>query len=161
MTAIIQLKNVVKDFQVPEKKTGIIGTFIRKNTAFRALDHVSFSVQEGEILGYIGPNGGGKSTTIKILTGILVPTSGEVTVYNYTPWKQRYQYTYNIGVVFGQKSLLNWDVAPLESFKLYKEIYEMSDLEYDARLKYLVKVFEIEEFMHIPTRKLSLGQNEV
>ncbi len=158
MPAVIHVKNLVKEFKIPEKKTGIVGTFFRKNKTMRALDHVSFDVEEGEIIGYIGPNGGGKSTTIKILTGILVPSQGEVSVLGCIPWKDRATYTYHIGVVFGQKSLLNWDVAPLESFRLYKEIYEMSENEYQDRLSALTKLFDIKEFMHIPTRKLSLGQ---
>lgn len=158
MQPVIHVKNLVKEFKVPENKTGIIGTFFRKNKVMRALDRVSFEVEEGEIIGYIGPNGGGKSTTIKILTGILTPTNGEVSVLGFVPWKERYQYTYNIGVVFGQKTLLSWDVAPIESFKLYKEIYEMSQSEYADRLAYLTKLFDIKEFMHVPTRKLSLGQ---
>ncbi len=159
MPVVIHVKNIVKEFSVPaEKKSGIIHTFLRSEKKMRALDHISFDVHEGEIIGYIGPNGGGKSTTIKLLTGILTPTQGEATVLGFVPWKQRYEYTYNIGVVFGQKSLLNWDVAPVESFRLYKEIYEMPQAEYEARLHYLTKLFAVEAFMFTATRKLSLGQ---
>ncbi|MBI4043236.1 MAG: ABC transporter ATP-binding protein [Candidatus Diapherotrites archaeon] len=154
----IEIRDLCKDFLVPEKKAGLWGVLTRKHKTFTALDHVSFSVEEGEILGYIGPNGSGKSTTIKILTGILTPTQGHVNVLGFTPWKQRYTYTHNIGVVFGQKSLLWWDIAPQECFRLYKEIYEMNEEPYRERLAYLTRLFAVESFMHIPTRKLSLGQ---
>ncbi|QQR93081.1 MAG: ATP-binding cassette domain-containing protein [Candidatus Iainarchaeum archaeon] len=159
MPAAIVVKNLTKEFEVPaEGKTGVVATLLRKNKKIRAIDRVSLAIQEGEILGYIGPNGGGKSTTIKLLTGILTPTQGEATVIGFTPWKERSEYTRHIGVVFGQKSLLNWDVAPVESFRLYKEIYEMDEATYAARIHYLAKLFTIEQFMHTPTRKLSLGQ---
>ena len=159
MTVIISVKKLSKEFDIPvEKKSGVVATFLRSHRKFRALDHVSFEVEEGEILGYIGPNGGGKSTTIKLLTGILTPTTGEAHVLEFVPWKQRRDYTPNIGVVFGQKSLLNWDVAPVESFRLYKEIYGMTTHDYEERLRYLSHIFGIEEFMFTPTRKLSLGQ---
>lgn len=159
MSPAIVVKNLVKEFEVPaESKTGVVATFLRKNKKLRALDSVSFSVEEGEILGYVGPNGGGKSTTIKLLTGILTPTSGSAMVIGFVPWEDRSSYTHHIGVVFGQKSLLHWDVAPIESFRLYKEIYEMSQQEYESRLDYLAKLFAVERFMYTPTRKLSLGQ---
>jgi ABC-2 type transport system ATP-binding protein len=155
---VITLERVTKEFKIPEKKKGIWGKLTAKTKLLTALDDVSFSVQKGEILGYIGPNGSGKSTTIKILTGIITPTQGKVDVLGYVPWKERMTYTQNIGVVFGQKSLLWWDIAPYECFRLYKEIYEMKEEEYQKRLAYLVELFQVEEFMHTPTRKLSLGQ---
>ncbi len=154
----ISFQHVTKEFKIPEKKTGLIGKLTAKTKILTALHNVSFSVQQGEILGYIGPNGSGKSTTIKILTGIITPTQGKVNVLGHVPWEERETYTKRIGVVFGQKSLLWWDVAPYECFRLYKEIYEMTKEEYETRLNYLVLLFEIENFMHTPTRKLSLGQ---
>ncbi|MDP2666260.1 MAG: ATP-binding cassette domain-containing protein [Candidatus Diapherotrites archaeon] len=155
---IISFKHVSKSFRIPEPSQGFWKSLARKEKLVHALNDVTFEVKEGEILGYIGPNGAGKSTTIKILTGILVPDKGEVGVNDFTPWKERERYTFDIGVVFGHKSLLWWDIAPLYSFRLYKSIYEMTETEYQDRLKYLVDLFDVQEFMHIPTRKLSLGQ---
>lgn len=154
----ITIQHVTKEFQLAEKGKGIKGLFFRPKKIFRALNKISFTANKGDIIGYIGPNGSGKSTTIKILTGILVPTSGKVNVLGYTPWEDRYNYTFNIGVVFGHKSLLWYDIPPFECFRLYKEIYEIDEKTYQKRLDYLISLFAIEEFMHAPTRKLSLGQ---
>ncbi len=155
---VISLSHVTKEFKIPEKKTGILGKLTAKTKTLVALNDVSLQIKRGEILGYIGPNGSGKSTTIKIMTGILTPTQGKVDILGYVPWEQREEYTQHIGAVFGQKSLLWWDVAPYECFRLYKEIYGIEEKPYQSRLAYLVELFEIEEFMHTPTRKLSLGQ---
>jgi ABC-2 type transport system ATP-binding protein len=154
----IEIHNLTKEFPLEEKGNGIFSFIRPKKKILTALDSISLSIPEGEIVGYIGPNGSGKSTTIKILTGILTPTQGNVHVLGYVPWEQRYEYTFNIGAVFGQKSLLWWDIPPFECFRLYKEIYEMSEDGYQERLHYLIDLFEISEFMHTPTRKLSLGQ---
>lgn len=156
--AIISVQHLTKEYLVPEKKTGLWGSLTRKHHWFKALDNISLTIQKGEIIGYIGPNGSGKSTTIKLLTGILTPTQGKVSVLGFVPWEQRYEYTHHIGAVFGQKSLLWWDIAPIECFRLYKEIYEMNEEEYQKRLDYLVRLFDVSPFMHVPTRKLSLGQ---
>lgn len=154
----IDARHLTKEFPLEEKGSGIFSFIRPKKKILTALDSISLSIPEGEIVGYIGPNGSGKSTTIKILTGILTPTRGSVNVLGYVPWEQRYEYTFNIGAVFGQKSLLWWDIPPYECFRLYKEIYEMSEEKYQERLAYLIPLFEISEFMHTPTRKLSLGQ---
>ncbi len=158
MKPVIVMQHVHKEFTIDEKAKNIFSFVKPTKKKLTALDSISLTIPEGEIVGYIGPNGSGKSTTIKILTGILVPTRGKVNVLGFTPWEKRYEYTYNIGVVFGQKSLLWWDIAPYESFRLYKEVYEMDENTYQERLHYLVNLFEITEFMHTPTRKLSLGQ---
>ncbi|MBM3281988.1 MAG: ATP-binding cassette domain-containing protein [Candidatus Diapherotrites archaeon] len=158
MKPAIVVRNLTKTYRVPEKTNGMLHVLTRKNKTITALNKVSFTVNEGEILGYIGPNGSGKSTTIKALTGILTPTSGEVSVLGFVPWKERYEYTKNIGVVFGQKTLLWWDIPPYECFRLYKEIYEMDEKTYEKRINYLIQLFDIKTFMHTPTRKLSLGQ---
>ncbi|MFH0969982.1 MAG: ATP-binding cassette domain-containing protein [Candidatus Diapherotrites archaeon] len=155
---IIEAHHLIKEFPLNEKGKGVFSFFRPKKKILTALDITRLSIQEGEIVGYIGPNGSGKSTTIKILTGILTPTQGKVRVMDYIPWEQRYEYTFNIGVVFGQKSLLWWDIPPYECFRLYKEIYEMDEKTYQERLIYLTALFEIDAFMHTPTRKLSLGQ---
>ena len=152
------VKNLSKSFPVPRKDKSLFNFWQPSNESIHALKEISFKVRKGEILGYIGPNGSGKSTTIKILTGILHPSSGEANVLGFVPWKQRYEYSFNTGVVFGQKSLLWWDIAPWESFKLYKEVYELDNGRFQERLQHLVKLFDIEPFMFTPTRKLSLGE---
>ena len=122
------------------------------------LKDVSFTVNEGEFIGYIGPNGAGKSTTIKLLTGILYPTAGSIRVLGFDPNRDRYQYTYNIGVVFGQRSLLEYDIPVIDSFLLYKAIYELDRAKFKKRLAEFVELLALEDLLHIPVRKLSLGQ---
>lgn len=156
---IIQLNNVTKTFKVPLKGQGLIKSlFIRKHKPVDVINDISFSVNEGEFIGYIGPNGAGKSTTIKLLTGILYPTSGDVSVLGYNPYEDRYNYTYHIGVVFGQRSLLEFDIPVIDSFLLYKSIYELEDDKYQARLDRFTKALDLKDLYHIPVRKLSLGQ---
>ena len=163
MTAI-SVKNLVKEFRVPVREKGegrwsaVMSTFFRKWESVQVLKSISFDVEEGEFVGYVGPNGAGKSTTIKILTGILSPSSGEVRVLGFSPQRDRYKYSYNIGVVFGQRTLLDFDIPVINSFKLYRDIYELSSREFEERLDYFSKILKIDEFMHIPVRKLSLGQ---
>jgi ABC-2 type transport system ATP-binding protein len=123
-----------------------------------AVDHVSFSIDRGEMVGYIGANGAGKSTTIKILTGILVPTGGRVVSNGFVPYRDRRHYTKHIGVVFGQRTQLWWDIAVIESFKLLKEIYEIPDQDYRQRLDFFSEMLNLKEYLHTPVRKLSLGE---
>ena len=159
MTESIIVEKLNKSF--PIKSTngkGLFGIFAKNKQRFHALKEVSFSVKHGEILGYIGPNGAGKSTTIKTLTGILTPDSGKVSVEGFTPWLERMEFTKHIGVVFGQRSLLWWDLPPKDIFPLYKEIYEIPKEQFENRVNYLVEKFEAQEFISTPTRKLSLGQ---
>jgi len=161
---IIKAKNLAKIYQVPvkEKNKGFINLikniFHKKTVDKVALKDVSFEIKKGEIIGYIGPNGAGKSTTIKILTGIVTPSKGKCNVLGFNPHEDRYEYTKNIGVVFGQRRLLQYDVAVIESFKLFKEIYEMSDEEFKERLEYFNKILGLDKYLHIPVRKLSLGE---
>jgi ABC-2 type transport system ATP-binding protein len=124
----------------------------------RAVDHVSFAIERGEMVGYIGANGAGKSTTIKVLTGILVPTSGRVVSNGFIPYRERRRYTKHIGVVFGQRTQLWWDIAVIESFKLLKEIYEIPEREYRQRLGVFSDLLNLKEYLHTPVRKLSLGE---
>ncbi len=160
----IVVRDLVKKFRVPAKTVN--NTFFGniKNMLYRKweektiLKKLNFTVNEGEFVGYVGPNGAGKSTTIKLMTGILSPDSGEIKVLGYTPFRQRYDYSYNIGVVFGQRSLLEFDIPVIESLKLYKDVYELSQKDFDSRLDYFSKALKIDEFLHIPVRKLSLGQ---
>lgn len=161
MSKIIQFNNICKNFTVSLKKTNVnplIGFFKREKKTIEALKNVSFEIEEGDIVGYIGPNGAGKSTTIKIMSGILNPTSGECSIMGYTPWKNRKQYVKNIGVVFGQRSQLWWDVPIIDSFELLKDIYKIPEDEYTETLKELVDTLNLSELLNRPLRQLSLGQ---
>jgi viologen exporter family transport system ATP-binding protein len=124
----------------------------------RAVDHVSFSINAGEMVGYIGANGAGKSTTIKVLTGILVPGGGRVLANGYVPYRDRRHYTQHIGVVFGQRTQLWWDIAVIESFKLLKELYEVPEQQYRRRLDFFCEILNLKDYLHTPVRKLSLGE---
>lgn len=159
---IICVKNISKEFKISKRDAGIKNAiksfFRRKYKTIQALDDISFNIKKGEIVGYIGPNGAGKSTTIKIMCGILLPTSGECKVDGYIPWKERKEYVKNIGVVFGQRSGLWWDVPPIDSFDLLKDIYNIPQKDYEKKLKELTESLDLEEIVNIPTRQLSLGQ---
>ncbi len=160
MSKIIQFNNICKDFKISVKKKGnvILNFFKREHKTIEALKNVSFEVEEGDIVGYIGPNGAGKSTTIKIMSGILNPTSGECKIMGFTPWKDRKQYVKNIGVVFGQRSQLWWDVPIIDSFELLKDIYKIPDKEYNETLNELIETLNLKELLNRPLRQLSLGQ---
>lgn len=160
MSKIIEFNNICKNFKISTKKKGnvILNFFKREHKTIEALKNVSFDVEEGDIVGYIGPNGAGKSTTIKIMSGILNPTSGECKIMGYTPWKDRKQYVKNIGVVFGQRSQLWWDVPIIDSFELLKDIYKISDKEYNETLNELTETLNLKELLNRPLRQLSLGQ---
>ena len=159
--SFICVKNISKTFKVPIKDKGKFGTlksfFKRKYRYIKALDNISFSIKKGEIVGYIGPNGAGKSTTIKVLSGILIPDSGEVSISKKIPWKQREEYVKDIGVVFGQRSQLWWDIPAIDTFSLLKEIYKIPDKEYEKNLSELTKLLNLESILNIPVRQLSLG----
>lgn len=159
---MIQVKNLSKEFRIPQKYPGFKGAlktfFSNEYTAKKAVDDISFNIDKGEIVGYIGANGAGKSTTIKMMTGILVPTSGEVIVDGIVPFKNRIKNSKNIGVVFGQKTQLWWDLPVSETFFLLKHIYDISDNDYKNRMEFLNETLELEEFMLRPVRTLSLGQ---
>ncbi len=162
MPAVIQVRNLVKEFRTFERREGLLGgirnLFAREYRTVRAVDRISFEIQSGEMCGYIGPNGAGKSTTIKMLTGILVPTSGSIQANGFSPWRERTRYAHTIGVVFGQRTQLWWDIAVIESFKLLKKIYRVSDADYAARMKEFDEVLELGRYLHTPVRKLSLGE---
>lgn len=159
MSKIIEFKNISKNFKIWTKKgKGFSSLFRREKKIIPALDDVSFEIEEGDIVGYIGPNGAGKSTTIKIMSGILVPTSGECLIMGHTPWKERRAYVKNIGVVFGQRSQLWWDVPIIDSFQLLKDIYKIPDAEYDETLNELINTLNLKDLLNRPLRQLSLGQ---
>jgi ABC-2 type transport system ATP-binding protein len=160
--ALIEARGLTKEFKIFNRREGIQGAFKdlfdRDYRVLRAVDGIDFLVERGEMVGYIGANGAGKSTTIKMLTGILVPTAGTVQVNNYIPHKQREIYTRDIGVVFGQRSQLWWDIAVIESFKLLRRIYDISKNDFTNRLEQFCQLLEMEDFLHLPVRKISLGQ---
>ena len=162
---IIEVKNLRKVFKVPKKQKDL--SFLKKKLSWFyreweekvGVNSINLNVKEGEILGYLGPNGAGKSTTIKMLTGILHPSFGDIKVMgNLNPIKDRNAYTQQIGVVFGQRSILAYDIPVKDSFRLFKAIYGLSEEFYQKRVKYLVKVLEIEDFFETPYRMLSLGE---
>lgn len=159
---MIQLHGISKSFKVAKRQTGFRqaakSLFYREHTNVEALKDISFSIDQGEIVGYIGPNGAGKSTTIKVMSGILVPDTGDCTIMGFNPWKDRVQYVQNIGVVFGQRSQLWWDVPVIDSFELLKDIYKVEHKEYKTMIDLLIETLELQDFVHSPVRQLSLGQ---
>jgi ABC-type uncharacterized transport system ATPase subunit len=158
----IVLKNVTKHFRVLNRREGLGGAvrdlFSRNYRTVRAVDDISFSIDQGELVGFIGPNGAGKSTAIKMLTGVLEPTGGTLTVNGFVPFKQRRKYVQYIGIVFGQRSQLWWDLAVIESFKLLKEIYGISSDVYSRNLGLFDDLVSLKELYSVPVRSLSLGQ---
>ena len=160
--SFINVKHISKTFKVAKRRSGIKATlksFFKRNYIYvEAIKDISFQIEKGEIVGYIGPNGAGKSTTIKILSGILLPDSGEVKVDGLVPYKDREKYVSNIGVVFGQRSQLWWDIPAEDTFDLLRDIYKLDNEEYQKTKNELVKLLNIENIMQIPVRQLSLGQ---
>ena len=159
---MIEVNHVSKEFVSPKKYPGlkgaIKGLFSNEKVTKVAVDDISFKINDGEIVGYIGSNGAGKSTTIKMMTGILNPTKGECLVNGVNPSKKRMDNAKNIGVVFGQRTQLWWDLPLSESFTILKEIYDVSDEEYKERMSFLNEVLGLTEFFDRPVRTLSLGQ---
>jgi ABC-2 type transport system ATP-binding protein len=159
---LISLEGISKSFKVAKRSAGLRqaakALFIREHTIVEALQDISFSIREGEIVGYIGPNGAGKSTTIKIMSGILVPDAGSCSIMGYTPWKERVGYVHNIGVVFGQRSQLWWDVPVIDSYELLRDIYKIPAEAYKANLDMLTDTLGLYNLLQTPVRQLSLGQ---
>lgn len=160
--AAITVHNLQKTFQTKRKAAGLQGSLaaLWKPTwqTVEAVRHISFAMEEGELLGFIGPNGAGKSTTIKILTGILHPTGGEAKVLGYVPWRERRALAYQIGSVFGQRPQLWYHLPAIDTFYLFGKIYELEDKVIRQRIGFLTEAFEIEDLLETPVRKLSLGQ---
>lgn len=159
---MIEVKNLSKTYRVSKRDAGFFAAVKalgkRETETITALDRISFTVKPGEIVGYIGPNGAGKSSTVKILSGILTPDSGEALVNGCVPWKQRKKYVAGIGVVFGQRTQLWWDVPVIDSFALLKDIYKTGDTVYRQNLALLNEKLDLAELLRTPTRQLSLGQ---
>ncbi len=160
--SLIVLNEICKTFKTAERPPGLFGAmrgaFMRQSKEVKALDRISFSIEEGELVGYIGPNGAGKSTTVKVMSGILVPDSGSCQVMGRVPWQQRVAHVAQIGVVFGQRSQLWWDVPVLDSFELLRDIYRISASDYQKRLCDLTEILDIGGLLATPVRQLSLGQ---
>lgn len=162
MSNIIEIKNITKEFKVLNRREGLKGSlkdlFSRDYKIVRAVDNISMNITQGEIVGYLGPNGAGKSTTIKMMTGILEPTSGEILVDGCIPYKNRTRNAQNIGVVFGQRTQLWWALPLVESFKILKDIYGVTDKDYKDMLELYQSLVDIEPLLHKPVRQMSLGQ---
>jgi ABC-2 type transport system ATP-binding protein len=159
---LIHVKNLVKEYKTFDRREGVVGALAdlvsREYKTLRAVDSVSFDIERGEMIGYIGANGAGKSTTIKILCGILFPSSGEVLVDGRVPWLDREAHVQRIGAVFGQRSQLWWDLAAGESLRLLARIYGVSKEDFEQRMQEFEQVLKLKDFLKTPARKLSLGQ---
>lgn len=160
--SMIHVENLQKHFKKAIKEQGLKGSikalFSPKYDVVKAVDNISFDVQAGEIIGFIGPNGAGKSTVIKMLTGILTPSEGYCRINGQIPTENRKAYVKEIGVVFGQRTQLWWDLALRETYMVLKEIYDVSDEDYEKRMAFLNEVLDLEDFITSPVRTLSLGQ---
>jgi ABC-2 type transport system ATP-binding protein len=159
---MIDVNNLSKDFKIPITKDGfankVKSLFVRDYTIKHAVDNISFHIDEGELVGYVGPNGAGKSTTIKMLSGILTPTSGRITVDGIVPYENRMVNAMNIGVVFGQRSQLYWDLPMKDTFLLHKKMYEIEDGKFKRNVKLFIDIMQMDKFVDQPIRQLSLGQ---
>lgn len=159
MENIIEVNNISKSFKIRKRYSGAVKTFFeRKYDICMAVDDISFTIKRGEVVGFIGPNGAGKSTTIKLMTGILQPVAGRIRVLGLNPYSERKTVVRNIGVVFGQRSQLWWDIPVMDSFELLAKIYKVSPDQLAAKLAYFDDYLHISEFWNKPVRQLSLGQ---
>lgn len=162
MTEMIRVRDLKKNFKVVDRQKGLGGAFRNLfapvTREIRAVDGINFSMNAGELVGYLGPNGAGKSTTIKMLTGLLVPSSGEIRVANFVPWKDRTRYVARIGCVFGQRTTLWWDLPVEDSFDLLKDLYRIPADQFSRNLNRFREILDMDEFLRVPVRSLSLGQ---
>ncbi len=158
----IIVEDLTKIFIIKKRKAGflgsILGLFYTEKVPIVAVENISFKIQKGEIVGYVGPNGAGKSTTIKMLTGILMPSRGKILIQDKDPFNNRKEVTRKIGVVFGQRTQLWWDLPLIESYELLRLIYKIEKNEYQKRFEELVDLLGLKDFLHQSVRKLSLGQ---
>ncbi len=162
METVIHLNKVCKDFKVLNRREGLRGSlldlFSRDYNMVKAVKDISMDIGKGEIVGYLGPNGAGKSTTIKMMTGVLEPTAGEITVNGRVPYKNRTANAQNIGVVFGQRSQLWWALPLIESFKILKDIYRIPEKKYKDMMEFYESIVDIKALYSKPVRQMSLGQ---
>jgi ABC-2 type transport system ATP-binding protein len=162
MNRAIVVDHLIKNFEVTQRKKGLTGAVSSlispKKKTIRALREISFSIEEGELVGFIGPNGAGKTTTLKILSGLLYPTSGTTYVLGFDPWERKPEFLKQISIVFGQKNQLWWDLPAIETFELNKAIYEIPDKKYKESLDELTTILEVKKLLDRPVRRLSLGQ---
>jgi len=160
--SVITVKNLKKHFQVHKKEPGLLGSvkslIKREYETVKAVDNISFTINEGELVGFIGPNGAGKTTTLKCLSGLLYPNSGLVEVLGYIPWDRKPEFQKQFALVMGQKNQLWWDLPAMETFILNKEIYEISEEKYKKTVGELIRLLEVEDILKVQVRKLSLGQ---
>ena len=158
----IEVENLTKYFRIYQKEPGVVGSlkslFSRKHFDSKAVDDISFEIEEGELIGFIGPNGAGKTTTLKCLSGLLHPTSGEVSVLGFQPFDRKNEFLRQISLVMGQKNTLWWDLPPIESFLLNKEIYKVNDSDFKKNIDNLVTLLDVKDILNVQVRKLSLGQ---
>ena len=159
---MIVVENICKTYKVAKRSAGFQAAckalFRREYELVHALNDVSFTIGDGEMVGYMGPNGAGKSSTIKILSGILTPDSGSCTIDGRSPWKNRIEHVRNIGVVFGQRTQLWWDIPVIDSYELLRDIYSIPQAVYTRNLEELTELLQLAELLKTPTRQLSLGQ---
>ncbi|MEP7166779.1 MAG: ABC transporter ATP-binding protein [Candidatus Woesebacteria bacterium] len=162
MNPIIHVSSLTRTFQIAQKDPGFVGalrSFVaRKYTTATAVDGISFDINSGELIGFIGPNGAGKTTTLKMLSGLLYPSSGDISVLGFTPFDRNRNFLKQISLVMGQKNQLWWDLPAVDTFLLNKEIYEVSDMDYKRIVTELVSMLDVEPVLKTPVRKLSLGQ---
>ncbi len=160
--SIIHARNLVRTFDVSHKEPGLQGAlkaFVHRKTETKyAVKNISFDIEQGELIGFIGPNGAGKTTTLKMLSGLLLPTAGELSVLGYKPFDRKSAFLQQIALVMGQKNQLWWDLPAIDTFQLNKAIYEIEDGKFEKRLTRLVEMLDVSEVLHVPVRKLSLGQ---
>ncbi len=160
--SVISVKNLIKNYKVYKKEPGFFGAvkslYSRNYELIPAVSGISFEIEKGELVGFIGPNGAGKTTTLKCLSGLLYPSSGKVEVLGFNPWKRENAFLKQISLVMGQKNQLWWDLPPIESFLLNKEIYDIPDKKFKDTLSQLSKLLDVENILKIQVRKLSLGQ---
>lgn len=158
----IRVSQLTKYYQVAQSEPGLLGSlkslFRRRYKEIKAVDKISFEIEEGELVGFIGPNGAGKTTTLKCLAGLLYPTAGEVSVLGFTPWERKAEFQKQMSLVAGQKNQLLWDLPPMETFLLNKEIYEIPSKQFSETLGELVRLLEVKDILNTQVRKLSLGQ---
>ncbi len=162
MPPLIIVRNLSKQFSVMQRRSGLGGALVNlfapRYSLVRAVDNVSFNLQAGELVGYLGPNGAGKSTTIKVLTGLLAPTAGEVFVGGMVPWAERERYVRGIGVVFGNRTTLWWDLPVIDSFELLQPMYDIPMERFKSNMNEFKQLLDLEPFLNTPVRSLSLGQ---